>query len=153
MPISDPKEIEAAFSDKLNRHEAEAGPFQFLQYAESTRRAWAELRAVEAVEPQAGVLEIHADADDQCVYFITDGEFIKIGVAVDPQKRLNGLQTGNPRQLRLLGTVPGGTSLERGLHACFQARHVHGEWFRLTEGEAGALIAALRLGPIEPSEQ
>jgi len=34
------------------------------------------------------------------VYFISDGTYTKIGVAVNPEKRLRELQTGNPKPFK-----------------------------------------------------
>jgi len=63
-------------------------------------------------------------------YAVSDGQFLKVGRASDPEKRLASLQTGNPRRLILLGSVP--RNVERQIHECMGlrgvARHV-GEWF------------------------
>lgn len=65
------------------------------------------------------------------VYFIRSGNYIKIGYADSPRRRLKELQTGNPEKLDLMGTVPGGTARERELHELFCDFHVKGEWFQL----------------------
>lgn len=44
---------------------------------------------------------------DSFVYFISDGEYVKIGKGF-PIQRMKGLQTGNPRELSLLFTIPVG---------------------------------------------
>ena len=64
------------------------------------------------------------------VYFIRSapGE-IKIGKAIDVQKRLNGLQTSHPHRLQLLATTVGGKPAERAYHARFAEHRLHGEWF------------------------
>lgn len=66
------------------------------------------------------------------LYFIQRGETgpIKIGVAVDPMKRLLELQTGNAEKLRLLGAVPGSRKLEAKLHRHFRLLRLEGEWFQ-----------------------
>ncbi len=68
------------------------------------------------------------------IYFLQDsGDFaIKIGStgADDPLERVRSLQTGNPRPLVLLGTMPGNEEDERALHCRFSAHRLHGEWFR-----------------------
>lgn len=65
------------------------------------------------------------------VYFIQDGEYIKIGFsstgAID---RLLVLQGANPRPLTLVATMPGTKALETELHARFHSLRVRGEWFR-----------------------
>ncbi|MFF5853977.1 GIY-YIG nuclease family protein [[Kitasatospora] papulosa] len=57
-------------------------------------------------------------------------ELVKIGHARNPQRRLAGLQTGQPAQLTLLWSQVG--DYERALHRKFAAYRVRGEWFDLT---------------------
>jgi hypothetical protein len=68
----------------------------------------------------------------QYVYFIEDAESraVKVGIAAEPQTRLQELQTGNPRKLRLLGYIDGGHRLEQGIHFLLRHHRVRGEWFR-----------------------
>jgi len=63
------------------------------------------------------------------VYFIRNGSFIKIGISVDPWKRLSSLQTGNPEPLEMLAIMPGSDDLEAGLHRAFGQYMKRGEWF------------------------
>lgn len=67
----------------------------------------------------------------QYVYFIQRGNSgpVKVGVAKDPKHRLKQLQTGNAEELKLLGTIPGGTELEQILHERFSRDRMKGEWF------------------------
>lgn len=69
------------------------------------------------------------------VYFVYDegAEAVKIGVAGDPLRRLDQLQTGNPRRLALLGTIPGGRGIESEIHDHFRPVHLRMEWFRATD--------------------
>jgi hypothetical protein len=63
----------------------------------------------------------------QKTYFIYDGEYIKIGRARSPRHRLKELQTGNPRELRLLVILP--TDREAEYHKRFSHLRVKGtEW-------------------------
>lgn len=70
------------------------------------------------------------------VYFLQDSlsKDIKIGSGGSPKQRRSDLQTGNPRELILLGTLPGGQLEEKTLHRQFdQYRLKDGggkEWFR-----------------------
>lgn len=72
-----------------------------------------------------------------CIYFVHAplGGRIKIGVAVDPERRFSHLQTGSPETLTLMGWVrydatPAEVlSVERELHDCWGAWRSHGEWF------------------------
>lgn len=66
------------------------------------------------------------------VYLISDGEFTKIGSSVDPIRRLDSLQIGNPRKLTLIGSWLGDFDTEYDLHSAYQHRKVRGEWFDLT---------------------
>lgn len=66
------------------------------------------------------------------VYFAQAGEGgpVKIGFTQsDVARRLAGLQTGCPHPMKLLASVPGGPSDERGLHAKLRRHRVSGEWF------------------------
>lgn len=55
---------------------------------------------------------------------------VKIGHARNPQRRLAGLQTGQPALLTLLWSQVG--DYEKALHRKFAAYRVRGEWFDLT---------------------
>jgi hypothetical protein len=67
-----------------------------------------------------------------CVYFIreADGGRFKIGHSKDPRGRRSALQTGNPRVLQVVATLPGGARAERALHRRFGRLLETGEWFR-----------------------
>lgn len=77
------------------------------------------------------------------VYFIGDGEYIKIGQASNPIARLKELQTGNGRELILLLTIPTfacgrygsdqANAIERFLHLAFKEYRLAGEWFDITK--------------------
>jgi hypothetical protein len=65
------------------------------------------------------------------VYFITDGEFIKIGKSENPIKRMKKMQTGNARELKMLGYYEDyDEELEGYIHKSFSEYRVRGEWFR-----------------------
>lgn len=66
------------------------------------------------------------------VYFIHAPEVgrVKIGIAVNPPKRLMELQVGSPVSLRLLGVIKGGEQEEAELHSEFYDLRIQGEWFR-----------------------
>lgn len=64
------------------------------------------------------------------VYFILCGEYVKIGVAVDVERRLRHLQMSNPHPLELIATMDGERDLERQLHCRFVRYHARGEWYR-----------------------
>lgn len=73
------------------------------------------------------------DVHEKCVYFIrsVDGGPVKIGTSVNPEGRLNALQTAHPTRLKIIGTMKGGLVVEKAIHTLFVAdrlRH-NGEWF------------------------
>ena len=81
------------------------------------------------------------------VYFIQamGTDLLKIGMAVNPSKRLAELQTASPHSLILNAIVPFNTRLEavcyeRRLHGLFKSLHIRGEWFRSSE-ELRSLIS------------
>lgn len=73
-----------------------------------------------------------------CVYFITDGIYTKIGIATDLTKRFSGLQTSNPLKLKALCIIPCKDNREMQkyelyLHRYFADNNVRGEWFDISE--------------------
>lgn len=78
----------------------------------------------------------NSDFPGSFVYFVTDGQFVKIGVAKNPSNRLVGIQTGNPRECSILSLIPckgdaAAHSLEKKLHYIYRRQSVRGEWFDL----------------------
>jgi len=68
------------------------------------------------------------------VYFIQDGDNVKIGSARDPRKRLESLQGGNPNQLTLIAVQEGGLRDEMELHKRFDEHRIgRSEWFRFVD--------------------
>lgn len=71
------------------------------------------------------------------VYFIHQEErgqwLMKIGRATDIRRRLGQLQTGNPKQLALVGWIASADDVrtEKGLHRKYAGANVGGEWFAL----------------------
>lgn len=63
------------------------------------------------------------------IYFITDGDAIKIGFAKNPAQRLIDLQISHYFELHLLASFAADFSMERRLHSQFKAIHIRGEWF------------------------
>lgn len=65
------------------------------------------------------------------VYFIRSGEDgpLKIGWTVDPQKRLEQLQTGSFVRLFILGTIEGSAGGESAFHRRWANYRIRGEWF------------------------
>jgi len=61
-----------------------------------------------------------------------DSRAVKVGWARDPDRRIKGLQTGNPRVLKILGTIPATKAEEPLVHAELQSDNVLHEWFKPT---------------------
>lgn len=74
------------------------------------------------------------------VYFITDGDVIKIGYSICPRDRLRGLQTSNHKGLWIIDFAPGTTGDEGRLHRRFSETRLSGEWFQ-SSPELLALIS------------
>jgi hypothetical protein len=70
-------------------------------------------------------------AQPSFVYFVQQGENgpVKIGRAVDPERRVATLQTGNAIDLHLREVVPGDSTLESTMHQRFADARIRGEWF------------------------
>lgn len=84
---------------------------------------------------------------DRFVYFIkptAERGPIKIGCSVHEQERLKVHLIWSPVPLEIICAVPGSFDLERRLHGAFLADHVHGEWFKWSEGLQDVISAALR---------
>jgi hypothetical protein len=66
----------------------------------------------------------------ELVYFIaSESGPIKIGMALDPEKRLKGLQTSHHEKLMILATCSGGRDQEWTYHKQFAEHRINGEWF------------------------
>ena len=52
----------------------------------------------------------------------------KIGYSLNPEKRLNQLQTANPFPIELVGVLKGTVKEEKDLHFKFQHYKKQGEW-------------------------
>lgn len=90
------------------------------------------------------------------VYFIRNGEAIKIGFTDNIKRRLAGLQTSSHTTLELIGSVSAGALDELSIHARFAHLRIRGEWFR-AEPDLMTFIKRLRGGgtyaPMTPKEQ
>lgn len=63
------------------------------------------------------------------VYFLYNGESVKIGHSKNPKKRVKQLQTGSSSRILLLGSIEGGKELEKELHKKFNYIRIKNEWF------------------------
>jgi hypothetical protein len=100
----------------------------------------------EKYDPQrARQCDLRLDTAKSWVYFVqARSGHIKIGIAVNPRKRMCHLQSHHPEPLRLLACIPGGRDMERALHKEFAAHRVTGEWFK----PAPELVERIRAMPL-----
>lgn len=73
--------------------------------------------------------------DNRFVYLITEGTNQKIGVAQDVEKRVIGMQTSCPYELKIVATyapkVMPAFDLEKMLHSHYEPNRLKGEWFSM----------------------
>lgn len=76
------------------------------------------------------VYQRHMQSDGYC-YFVHARctPMIKIGMSLDPEKRIYDLRNMSPLPLRVIGLFQGGRSLEKHLHEQLHEHRAHGEWF------------------------
>ena len=70
------------------------------------------------------------------VYMIKADQFVKVGVAKNPEKRLEQMQTGSPYELEIIALLPFITrsmafEYENHLHRRLRRFHFRGEWFSI----------------------
>jgi hypothetical protein len=91
------------------------------------------------------------------IYFISDGEYVKIGQSIDVNVRMGNLQCSNARQLVILYTVECPASylneLEHKFHSHFYEYLARGEWFKLNWESAKQEIAVIEAGASEEIHQ
>jgi hypothetical protein len=86
------------------------------------------------------------------VYFIHQEErgqwLMKIGRAADIQRRLGQLQTGNPKELKVVGWIVSENDVltERALHGKYRSASVGGEWFALQPADILGDLQAAGIG-------
>lgn len=80
--------------------------------------------------------------EEEFVYFIEAGDYIKIGHSRDPINRLSQIRKRqgvklpdglDPSRARILTVEPGGQSYEKRLHGRFAEHRAAGEWFSKNE--------------------
>lgn len=76
--------------------------------------------------------EEHADVP-AAVYFVLGGDLLKIGLSINPEKRLRALRSASPLELTMHRLVACSRAesriIERELHRQFGAFRHHDEWF------------------------
>ena len=84
------------------------------------------------------------------IYLIECHEFVKVGIADNPDFRLIQLQVGCPYELRLLAsfTTQHTARDEARLHGLWKRYEVRGEWFNVPAGELAWAINAAKFDDI-----
>lgn len=80
------------------------------------------------------------------VYFIRDGDEVKIGRSRNPWSRLSGIRTSRPGAT-LVAVERGGKNVEKARHYQFRNTWVAGEWFRMSPAMVAALVAISSKSP------
>lgn len=75
-----------------------------------------------------------------CVYFITDEEYVKVGITKSLPSRFYQLQIANPKKLRVMfvanaDTMENARMIESFIHEEFAKYNSQGEWFNITEND------------------
>lgn len=63
------------------------------------------------------------------IYFVKQGDYVKIGYTNTFKRRLNQLQTSSPVKLEVLALIKGDKSDEKNFHDAFKHINTNGEWF------------------------
>lgn len=83
------------------------------------------------------------------VYILKSGDFFKVGISVNVERRIRELQTGSPHLKELLALKWCGnparhndqaSAIERQIHKEVSEYNSYGEWFRLPPGEYQRII-------------
>lgn len=109
----------------------------------SVRAIAAVLRLAPSVAHRDATGQIRKSREES-VYVIGSPDFrpVKIGKG-NPERRLEGFQTGSPFLLEVLWSTPGSYDLERSLHTRFEPFRIRGEWYEFPPGEdAVTLVSA-----------
>jgi hypothetical protein len=123
--------------------------FPTKREAEKGLRAWlAEIEPPDEHEPRQ--TKRHIREHQPTIYFVLDERAgaIKIGRSTDVPGRLRTLRQGSAHPPRLLGLLPGHSTMEARLHRQCAALRLRGEWFRAGQALLD-VIAAYVLPPAE----
>lgn len=87
------------------------------------------------------------------IYFVSNGEAIKIGRSDNVSARMAALAVGAPRRLELLATVDGSAPHEARVHADLVKYRLNGEWFSDCPTVRSAIdrYTACGIDPVRPA--
>lgn len=101
-------------------------------------------KLIGGIEKELAKTNGHRLDEPGCIYLVTDGKYTKIGgTSYAVRKRLNELQVGNAKKLKLVGSykVQHKISTEGSLHSDFAGKRVLGEWFLLDEMDVYKILS------------
>lgn len=73
--------------------------------------------------------------EEQFVYFVSDGRYVKIGVSKDVFRRVRNMQTGNSSSLKIIYVIKTHAPylIEYALHQILKNKCVIGEWYDILD--------------------
>lgn len=77
-----------------------------------------------------GRIGLYSQGKHQHLYIIRCGEYFKIGVSDNPERRIKDFKSANPYPLEILYIGMNEGHEEKLWHDIFAHRHHHGEWFK-----------------------
>jgi hypothetical protein len=80
---------------------------------------------------QNGRIGLYSKGKQQHLYIVRCGEFFKIGVSDNPERRIKDLETSNPFPIEVLYIGHNEGHEEKLWHDIFEHRHHRGEWFQV----------------------
>ena len=82
--------------------------------------------------------------DPRFVYVILCADFVKIGIARNPESRLGNMQVGCPLGMKLIAKYPSPNAKrdERRLHDLLVKFSVRGEWFKIPDSLIAMMVKA-----------
>jgi hypothetical protein len=92
------------------------------------------------------ILNSNSKRASQWIYFISDGEFIKIGKASKLSSRLSTLQTGSASDLKILAYIETNNmdKTEKIFHKHLQTLRIRGEWFSINYDMVEEMLISYR---------
>ena len=128
---------------KVTRYiEAHPGTAEFNHEVREIAK-WLDIPRVPRANRVTGVNQNARKDAHGYVYFIgPESGPVKIGFAVDVERRRIAIQCGHPTKLIVHATMPGNRAIEQGMHSRFQAQHIRGEWFALN-GDLAEFVSVL----------
>jgi len=113
------------------RSDRDATGLSLADWGSATERRDDRPLRVQAEEIIAKLRLEHGGGAKGFVYFVEsgDGEYLKIGYSLNPQKRVLALTTASCKKLNVIGWMPGSRALEYAIHEEFAAVRNNGEWF------------------------